>query len=207
MMMTKDCLLTERKIRYDKKHMVFIFGLGNPGKEYEKTRHNAGFFVLDLLSSKLGYPAWKLDKKFQSMISMDSGAVLVKPQTFMNASGQAVQSVLHYYDKNHASQVDELDHVFVVYDDLDMQLGQYKVQLGIHPKIHNGVNSIISTIHTDRFWNVRIGTDGRNGDRSIPSEKYVLTSFSKEEQEVLDGVLRQVSQELYAKIIPSQSAL
>ncbi len=187
--------------------MMFIFGLGNPGKEYEKTRHNVGCFVLDMLSSKLGYHAYKLDKKFQSLVSMGTASVLVKPQTFMNASGHAVQSILHYYDKGHASQVDELDHVFIVYDDLDMPLGQYKIQLGIHPKIHNGVNSVIETIHNDRFWNVRIGTDTRNGDRSIPAEKYVLTSFSKQEQEVLDGVLRQVSQELYAKIIPSQSAL
>lgn len=187
--------------------MVFVFGLGNPGEEYEASRHNAGFSVVDGLAVKAGFPAWKLEKKFQSLVSMQKNVVLAKPQTFMNASGQAVQSILHYYDKEHTPTADELDHVYVVYDDLDLALGQYKVQLGIHPKIHNGVNSIIASLRTERFWNVRIGTDTRNGDRTVPPEKYVLTPLSQEERRVLADTVGNVIQDLYAKVIPPQPAL
>lgn len=187
--------------------MQFIFGLGNPGEEYSTSRHNIGFQILDMLHDKLAFPEWRSDKKFNAHVSQKQDIFLVKPQTYMNTSGQSVQRVLQYYDKQHALGSDELDHVFVVYDDLDLSLGQYKFQMGIHPKIHNGVNSVIQTLHTDRFWNVRIGTDARAGDRSIPPEKYVLMPFNTQEQGVLAQVLRNVVQDLYAKIVPPQPSL
>jgi len=176
---------------------TYIVGLGNPGKKYERTRHNAGFMVLDALVQHLNLE-WKKDISLQAEIAVDSntGLVCMKPQTFMNKSGEAVRALVKYGG--------QYDALYVVYDDLDMQVGAYKIVLDSSPKIHNGINSIKEILGNDAsYWHVRVGTDGRNGDRSIPGEEYVLMEFSPEEKVILNTTIEHVAKDLYAKIISS----
>lgn len=179
--------------------MNFIVGLGNPGKEYENTRHNLGFMVLDQLAEKLAIQ-FTNQKKCQSEVAKQGDTLLVKPQTFMNNSGEAVQSILKYYG-NEANLPKELSNVWVVFDDLDLEVGHYKIQLGTGPKIHNGTGSIYTHLKTKNFWHVRVGADFRKGDRSIPATQYVLGKFSDVEQPLLKNVLQAVVSELEQKVL------
>jgi len=183
--------------------LYFIFGLGNPGSEYKHTRHNAGFMVADALAEKMNV-SWESKPKFQAKVagSPSFQVILAKPQTFMNDSGRAVASVLNFYDKERCVAKD-FNKVFVCYDDLDIELGQYKIQFEKHPKIHHGVSSVVQALGSEAFWNVRIGVDTRAGDRQISSVDYVLTSFSQEEKTVLAKVLKNVVQEVHAQIVSS----
>jgi PTH1 family peptidyl-tRNA hydrolase len=178
----------------------YVIGLGNPGTEYEKSRHNAGFMVVDGLAKKIGL-SWRFDKKFNAEIAHAAGGeiVLVKPQTFMNDSGAAVRAVLAY-EKYEGLETNNLSDLYVAYDDLDLLLGQKKIQFATHPKIHNGVNSILQSLGTDQFWNVRIGTDTRDGARNIDSKDYVLKPLTAEERARLAEVIANVIQEVHASI-------
>ncbi len=176
---------------------VYIVGLGNPGKKFEHTRHNVGFMVVDLMAQALGL-SWKKDASLQAEVAVDAnrGIVLMKPQTFMNKSGESVHALVKYGG--------QYDALYVVYDDLDLSLGKYKIVLNSAPKIHNGINSIKESLGADAsYWHVRMGTDGRNGDRSMPGEEYVLTTFSPEEKGVLQSMIESAVKELNAKIITS----
>src|SRR5882762_5438852 len=132
---------------------VLIVGLGNPGKEYDKTRHNIGFAALDSFAAKLDFPDWITKKDLKSLISTqtigDTRVVLVKPTTFMNLSGEAVQAVQHFY-KVPDSQV------VAVHDELDIPFGQIRTRLGGSDAGHNGIKSLIAHIG-DGFGRVRVG--------------------------------------------------
>lgn len=179
--------------------MVFIVGLGNPGPEYADTRHNAGWLMLDVVATALGAPAFTYQKKFQAEIAKVGEVVLIKPHTFMNASGQAVRAVIDYYQK--PSDSSGLATLVVIHDDLDLELGHYKIQLGTGPKIHNGLLSLYQHLGTQQFWHVRLGVDDRKGDRSIPGSSYVLQSFSTEQKATLlnlaDEVIAHVRRSLH----------
>ena len=182
--------------------MTIIVGLGNPGKQYEHSRHNMGWRVVDALANSLQPTAdsdWKKEQEAETLKIGD--AVLVKPQTFMNLSGNAVKAVLKKYD--YASLGKKNFHnLFVVYDDLDIEVGKYKIILGSGPKVHNGVNDITEKLGTDQYWHIRIGVDGRNGDRSQDPADYVLGGFREEEQvlteKVMDSVVDLLSQKMMA---------
>jgi peptidyl-tRNA hydrolase, PTH1 family len=167
--------------------MKILVGLGNPGGEYVNTRHNVGFMLLDRLVTS----GWMKSKNGLLAYSwLKSDLELVKPQTFMNKSGEAVSYVL----KKH--KVKPLD-LIVVHDDLDIALGMYKIQLGKGPKIHNGVNSVTTTLETDQFWRVRIGIEKRSLDtHKIPGRSYVLNTFLDDEMTVLDEVFGKITVEL-----------
>lgn len=168
--------------------MQFIVGLGNPGKEYAHTRHNLGFQFLDQLAAKWQL-SFSLQKKFQAEVAKKNELVLLKPQTFMNNSGVAVQSMLHFYGADQQQTATATTSpLWVVFDDLDLEVGTYKIQFGTGPKVHNGLNSLYQHLHTNQFWHVRIGADGRQGDRSIPASDYVLTNFSAAERDQLEAV-------------------
>jgi peptidyl-tRNA hydrolase, PTH1 family len=171
--------------------MKFIVGLGNPGNKYQHSRHNIGFKIIDKLALD---QEWKSGNKGQLeyvwLETNQEKVELIKPQTFMNKSGLA----LSYVKKKHP-QLEE-KNLFVIHDDLDLRLGNYKIQLGTGPKQHNGLLSIYQHLGTDQFWHVRIGIDGRGGDRSIPADKYVLSSFTPDERLVLEQVINQVVAEL-----------
>ncbi|OGJ16796.1 MAG: hypothetical protein A2632_02010 [Candidatus Pacebacteria bacterium RIFCSPHIGHO2_01_FULL_46_16] len=177
--------------------MTKIVGLGNPGVEYRNTRHSIGHVVLDKIASLLAI-SFVSAKKTNSQIARSKSAfLLVKPETFMNDSGRAVTAALSYYAQFDSAQRDqELSDLFVIHDDLDIPLGEYKIQLGTGPKIHNGLLSIYQHLKTKRFWHVRIGVDGRAGQRTMPGNEYVLLPFLPTEQPVVDQVVETVARKL-----------
>lgn len=150
--------------------MKLVVGLGNPGREYDNTRHNIGFMVLDSFLS-----GFTLEKKFQAMILKskigDEEVLFVKPVTFMNLSGNAVSKIVNYY---HIS----LQDILIIQDDLDMELGKIKVKLNSSSGGHNGIKSIINSIGTQNFCRLKIGIAH---DKELDTIDYVLQKFSKEE--------------------------
>lgn len=160
--------------------MRYLVGLGNPGKEYEQSRHNAGFQCLDYLRESWGWPSFKEGKKFSAALSRQGGLTLCKPLTYMNDSGQAVRSLLHFYES-----IEDFDFskLIVAHDDLDLELGQCKVQRGRGPKGHNGLLSLYQQLGTSDFYHLRLGVDSRKGDRSMPSRAYVLQNMQDGEQQ------------------------
>ncbi len=167
--------------------MKIIVGLGNPGTKYEKTRHNAGFVLVDKMAKGEKFSE---SKKFEAEILEKDGWLLVKPLTFMNDSGRAVRKILDFY------KLDQTD-VVLVHDDLDLMLGEKKIQMGVGPKIHNGVNSVEQYLGTKDFLRVRLGVDNRkNRPTSLSGSDYVLEKFGKDEKEVLDQVMDEAVVEL-----------
>lgn len=179
--------------------MKLIIGLGNPGKEYESSRHNAGFMVADKIReyfSTQGGPAsgWEFNKKFNADISEGiiggKKIILVKPQTFMNLSGEAVKKILDFYKLTPAD-------IIVIHDDLDIDLGKYKISANSSSAGHQGVQNIIDRLGTQKFTRIRIGIEGqeKRKGRQIPSEDFVLQIFTKSEKDEIENILD--------KIIPS----
>ena len=160
-------------------NMKIIVGLGNPGSEYAQTRHNAGFLWLDEVQKRLDSSAWQAQKKFKAEISKHPAYLLVKPQTFMNLSGQAVRAVVSFYQLNPATDL------WVAFDDLDLAVGTSKIQLGRGPHAHNGLESIYQELGTKDFTHLRIGIDGRAGLRAQAGKDYVLGKFTPTEKELL----------------------
>ncbi|MFG6121012.1 MULTISPECIES: aminoacyl-tRNA hydrolase [Thalassobacillus] len=156
--------------------MKCIVGLGNPGKKYEKTRHNIGFMVIDQLASD---NHWELkQEKFKSLYTIEhvngEKVLLLKPQTYMNLSGEAIRAFADYYDF-------EIDDFLVIYDDLDLPPGKVRLrQKGGHGG-HNGIRNIIDHFHDKSFKRLRVGI----GRPSVPMSvvDYVLGSFDKDQQE------------------------
>jgi len=160
-----------------------IVGLGNPGAEYAKTRHNAGFLVVDRLAG-LWKVDWKLERKFDAFIArtaeVKAGVLLCKPQTFMNASGESVKPVAAFY------QV-AANRCLVVVDDADLPFGQIRMRPVGSSGGHHGLESIESHLGTREFPRLRVGIGRQNGEREITG--YVLGKFSKAEAETLEQVL------------------
>lgn len=176
--------------------MKILVGLGNPGKKYEQTRHNAGFMLCDQVASQL-HLSWKEHKKSEALYVKTThngqDLFLIKPMSFMNRSGQPVRSLLSYFDI-----VSEFDHdqdlgqLYVAHDDLDINVGNWKKQKGKGPKGHNGLLSLYQTLHSNQFWHLRIGVDGRGGDRSTPPDAYVLQQFLNEEKVLVDQSVKEL---------------
>jgi peptidyl-tRNA hydrolase, PTH1 family len=177
---------------------MFLFvGLGNIGKTYEGTPHNAGFYFVNQLHQYLGYDLlylvddWKLEKLAEADISNirkdnEKRGILVKPQTFMNASGRTVSKLIKMFELKAESDL------VLIHDDLDLELGKYKIQRGIGPKGHNGVNSVMSSIGTTNFIRVRIGVETRQNDTDefrLPGEDFVLKKYSEEEMLTLSETI------------------
>lgn len=156
--------------------MKLIVGLGNPGKKYERTRHNVGFMVLDRLHEAWGSyqpSAWELSKKFNAVIAgctiRSEKVVLVKPMTFMNASGEAVQLIAHFY------KIPPAD-IILVHDDKDLPLGTVKFQRNRGHAGHNGVRSVIEHIGTQDFARYRVGVADPKQTRGDTAD-FVLGKF------------------------------
>lgn len=159
--------------------MKLIVGLGNPGDKYYQTRHNVGFMVVDRLSEKINAPEWTKSKKFESEFTNDEEYLLAKPQTFMNESGRAVRKLSSHYKI-------KIDDIWVIHDDLDIKLGEYKIQKAKGPRQHNGVESVEDELRKEDFWRVRVGVDNRVEEK-IPGEKYVLQRFEDEELVIINN--------------------
>lgn len=173
--------------------MKIVAGLGNPGEKYKNNRHNVGFIVVDRLAEVVSGGAWRVEKKFESEICDLSSAIpnllLVKTQTFMNNSGEALAKIIKFYKISS-------ENLFVIHDDLDIKLGEIKIQLGIGPRIHNGLNSIENSLGTANFWRVRVGIDNRSLDLRTPGEAYVLQDFTEEEKKVVQKTIGKILPEL-----------
>ena len=160
-----------------------IVGLGNPGTEYEKTRHNAGFWWVDAIASAKR-AAWKKETKFAGWTAKveEGGAdfALLKPATYMNESGRSVAAFLRFYKVEPAAML-------VVHDELDLPPGAVKLKRGGGTGGHNGLEDICEVLGTRDFWRLRIGI-GHPGQRDLVAD-YVLDKARREEQELIDPPL------------------
>jgi PTH1 family peptidyl-tRNA hydrolase len=175
--------------------MKLIVGLGNPTTQYENTRHNAGFILLDEIQKKWSFSDFQLNKKFNAQISEgiknDERIILVKPETFMNLSGDAVKALVQFYK---ISIVD----VVIIHDDLDIELGAYKISADSSSAGHNGVQSIFDELGTQKIKRVRIGIEGAENkkERIIPGNVFVLQSFSEDELIKIKKVAQEIADKL-----------
>jgi PTH1 family peptidyl-tRNA hydrolase len=202
---------------------TLIIGLGNPGKKYEKTRHNAGFLAVDFLAARLRSetanlrsggqaPDFKTNKKLKSLmtkIAFDGqDIILAKPTTFMNNSGEAVQALVDYYKigkkKNRNLSAGALkgglgakaDKLIIIYDELDLPFETLRVRENGSSAGHNGIKSIIQHLGIDEFWRIRIGTKNELSSK-VPAEKFVLNNFSSAEMKKLkEKILPEVMKKL-----------
>lgn len=166
--------------------MRIIVGLGNPGAQYQNTRHNVGFLAVDFMAKTLGI-SFRAEKKFQAEIAEaligKEKVLLVKPLTFMNCSGETVRALIHFYKE-------DLANLMVIHDDLDIKASTYKTTLSSRAAGNNGVQDIIDALGTQDFHRIRIGV-GRPVDTlgvCIPSHDYVLSPLTTEEQEKLEAL-------------------
>ena len=161
--------------------MKMIVGLGNPGKEYENTRHNLGFIIIDNYAKELNVEIDK--KKFNGLYTTtfvnDEKVLLLKPQSYMNLSGEVVKSFVDYYN------VDPKD-VLVISDDLDLNFLDYRLRLFGSSGGHNGLKNIEQNLGTNRFKRFRIGI---GKDKNIDTVDYVLGKFNKEKSEAINEFL------------------
>jgi len=176
--------------------MKIYVGLGNPGKDYQHTRHNAGFMLVDAMAEEFGLN-FKFEKKFNAQLAVKRDDIfLIKPQTFMNNSGQALRAFLDYLKINIQDPFSGPEDLIVAHDDLDLALGTYKLQKGTGPKEHNGLQSIYQHLGTKDFWHLRLGIDSRNGVRKIAPADYVLQVMPPEERQILTKTIEPLLQEL-----------
>lgn len=155
--------------------MKLIVGLGNPGKEYENTRHNAGFAVLDAIAKECNVEVTQ--KKFKALIALTriqgEQVLLMKPQTYMNLSGEAVSEAMKFY------RLQPKD-LLVIYDDMDMPVGKIRLREKGSAGGQNGMKNIIAHLHTQEFDRIRVGI---GKDPRVPVVNWVLGKIRKEEQE------------------------
>lgn len=193
---------------------IFLAGLGNPGKKYEKTRHNTGFMFIDYFWEKFrndfDFSDWELKKRLNAEISIGKAngrkIILLKPQTFMNLSGEAVSAAVEYYKI--LIQGKASNNLFIVHDEIDLPLGKYKFSANRSSAGHKGVQNIIDQLGTKNFVRLRIGIDNRNKnyfgkistDKKIPTDKYVLGKFMDKELKIFRKTLEEAASELMNKI-------
>lgn len=181
---------------------LLLVGLGNPGKDYELTRHNIGFITLDaFVNATDEMDGWVLKKDLKAEISTgrlgEARVIAMKPTTFMNLSGEAVQAVTNFY-KIHP------DNTVVIHDELDIDFGQIRLRIGGSSAGHNGIKSVTQHIGED-YGRIRIGIGPKTPAR-IKSEDFVLKKFSADEQAQLPNLTREVnailSEYLYGTQLP-----
>ncbi len=168
-------------------HTYLIVGLGNPGKQYERTRHNVGFMALEHLSKR-----WNIEGKSQikfhaivgkGKVRIDGtpfSVVLAEPTTFMNLSGKAVKAISHFY------QI-EPDNILVIFDDIAIPIGKVRLRLKGGAGGHNGIKSIIADLGTDTFCRFRIGVGGPQHSGDL--KNHVLSHFLPEEQAIIEKLM------------------
>ena len=173
--------------------MILVVGLGNPGLEYSKTRHNIGFTALDMISERYSFENWKKKSNghYAKGIVGEQKTILLKPQTFMNMSGSCVKSFVDYFKI-------ENNNLFVIYDDIDLKLGVMKKKIGGGHAGHNGVKSIFENLQTSNFYKIRIGISRPEQKEKVAN--FVLSKFSPDELIMVKDVLEKVTND-FEKII------
>jgi len=166
--------------------VYLIVGLGNPGKKYERNRHNVGFMMVDRLRTERGLPDWK--EKFSGVFSRGSAfgddVMLLKPMTFMNVSGDSVQPAAAFIKV-------EPNRVLVIHDELDLPFGDVRIKLGGGHAGHNGLRSIIERLGTPEFLRIRVGIGRPPPDFRGEIADWVLSNFDAVEHATLPDVLGQ----------------
>lgn len=159
--------------------MYIIVGLGNPGKEYENTRHNIGFRVVDAVADR--YNISVTEKKHRALLGKGviegQKVVLVKPQTYMNLSGESVRAVIDYY------KVEETDELIVIYDDISLDVGKLRIRKKGSAGGHNGIKSIIAHLGHDTFQRIKMGVGDK--PKGYDLADYVLGHFSAEDNRIM----------------------
>ena len=167
---------------------IIVVGLGNVGKEYTDTRHNIGFACLDHYATQQGFSPWTLKKDLKCHMTISNVAgtrtVLIKPTTFMNLSGEAVQAAVHFYKISTAD-------ILVVHDELDIDFCKIRTSISGSAAGHNGIKSIISVFGED-FGRIRIGV-GPKKPAQIDSADFVLGAFNATEQKKLPAIIKEVA--------------
>ena len=171
--------------------IYLIVGLGNPGIQYSKTVHNIGFLFVDYLVSSLDFPEYKHDKKFNALytekIINSNKFIIIKPQTYMNLSGQAVQHFVSFYKI-------ETENIFVIHDDIDLKPNNIKIKIGGSSGGHNGIKNIDSLIGNN-YWRIRIGV-GRPYNKEIPINDYVLSTIPEKQLENNNKIFEIISKNI-----------
>lgn len=167
--------------------MYIIVGLGNPGKEYANTRHNAGFDTIDILAKNNQISV--LESKHKALVGKGYIAgqkvVLIKPMTFMNLSGESVREACHFY------KIDEECELIIVYDDISLNPGQLRIRKKGSAGGHNGIKNIIAQLGHDVFIRVKVGVGEK--PKGYDLADYVLGHFSKEEQLLMEESFMQAA--------------
>jgi len=157
--------------------MFIVVGLGNPGRKYAKTRHNMGFIAADELAQKLDIKINKI--KHKSLVGegylAGQKVLLVKPQTYMNLSGEAVREIMHYYRV-------ESEKILLIYDDVDIETGRIRIRKKGGAGTHNGMKSVVAAMGTEEFPRIRIGI---GGDIKMHLMDFVTGGMNKKEKETL----------------------
>jgi len=170
--------------------MKIILGLGNPGEKYSFNRHNFGFYVAERFRMEHDFPEFKFDKKFRAEISIaevsDEKVAVVRPQTFMNLSGEAARAVLDFFKILPAD-------VLVVFDDVDLDFGTIRFRHDGGSGGHNGVKNLITHLGTQNFPRLKLGVRNEFLRAQIPTEKFVLSDFSAEEKKELSVIEKRAS--------------
>ena len=163
--------------------MFVIVGLGNPGKKYETTRHNAGFLAIDALAEKYGIRIEEKKHKALCGTGVIEGVkvLLVKPQTFMNLSGESVRSVMDFY------KIDPEEEMFVIYDDISLTPGNIRIRKKGSAGGHNGIKSLIAHTGTQNFMRIKVGVGEKPSGWDLAD--YVLGHFSEEDMDKLKEVM------------------
>ncbi len=163
--------------------MKLVVGLGNPEKKYEFTRHNCGFRAIDYYASKNNLTFKnKFNGFYVETIVNNTKLILLKPQTYMNLSGESVIKFVNYYNIS-------IEDILVIYDDVDFEIGKFKLRRGGSSGGHNGINNIIDLLETQNISRLRIGIS----KNSIPLMDYVLGKFSNDENEKIESILPIIS--------------
>lgn len=168
--------------------MILIVGLGNPGRKFQKTRHNIGFRVISQFLKKNNFPKFRFFKKNGALVSKGSlnkkRVVLAQPQTFMNNSGKSVELLTRTYSLDHKNLI-------VIHDDIDLVLGEIKISKGKGAAGHKGVQSIINELETKDFVRFRLGIKPKFYILTPKSlNKFVLRKFTKKEERVVKKVIK-----------------
>jgi PTH1 family peptidyl-tRNA hydrolase len=166
--------------------MILAVGLGNPGKAYSRSKHNLGFMVVDEVASRIGATLSK--KGFAALygeaVHEEKKLLLLKPQTYMNRSGQSVSQAAEFFKIT-------AEEIIVVYDEMDLPLGNLKIRLGGGSAGHKGIESIIGHLGDDNFVRVRLGI-GKPGEKS-KAVSHVLSQFTKEENSIIEGMVNRAA--------------
>ena len=179
--------------------MYIIVGLGNPGKQYERTRHNVGFDTIDVLAERyrISVDAKKYKALYGKGMIEGNKVILAKPQTYMNLSGESVRELIDFY------KIDEAEELIVIYDDISLEPGQLRLRAKGSAGGHNGIKNIIAHLGGQEFKRIKVGVGEK--PKGYDLADYVLSRFSKEERQRVDASLERAA-DAAVKIITDDMA-